>query len=199
MPVRRVKREIRTCSRCRLLKLQCDQSKPSCQRCTRANVTCSLGVRLPTNESDTGSSSSIIDTLPQSEAELSLPSVSHPERQVSLESNSDKQPGLVKNRQRAQLSCIRCHRLKVKCDKELPCSRCRISGWGKSCAYHHRAEKTGPSNASPQQITKDPDSVIEAWHSQSRSATHWTEVLSTVSIRSTEYFVWTKLTKCNYS
>ncbi|PKK51430.1 hypothetical protein CI102_3418 [Trichoderma harzianum] len=183
MPVRRVKREIRTCSRCRLLKLQCNQSKPSCQRCTRANVTCSLGARSPTNGSDSGSSVSIIDTLPQSEAELSRPSVSHPEHHVSLESNSDKQPGLVKNRQRAQLSCIRCHRLKVKCDKELPCSRCRMSGWGKSCAYHHRAERTGPSNASPQQVAKDPDSVIEAWHSQSRSATHWTEVLSTLKLQ----------------
>ncbi|KAJ4861358.1 fungal zn(2)-Cys(6) binuclear cluster domain-containing protein [Trichoderma breve] len=118
-----------------------------------------------------------------SEADPLLPSASPPELHVSLGNNNDKQTGLVKNRQRAQLSCIRCHRLKVKCDKELPCSRCRMSGWGKSCAYHHRAEKTSPSNASPQQVAKDPDSVIEAWHSQSRSATHWTEVLSTLKLQ----------------
>ncbi|PTB61722.1 hypothetical protein BBK36DRAFT_1173189 [Trichoderma citrinoviride] len=35
-------RQIRTCSRCRLLKIRCDKTKPSCERCNRAKVDCSL-------------------------------------------------------------------------------------------------------------------------------------------------------------
>ncbi|EHK21810.1 uncharacterized protein TRIVIDRAFT_2412, partial [Trichoderma virens Gv29-8] len=166
-------REIRTCNRCRLLKLQCDQSKPSCQRCTRANVSCSLGVCPPTQMSDS--------SLPQPEVELSRPERHAHQHQGN---SSDKQPSLVRKRQRAQLSCIRCRRLKVKCDKALPCSRCRLSGWGKFCEYHHRAEKADLSpDVSPQQTMQEPNSVIKSWHAQSRSATHWSELLSTLKLQ----------------
>lgn len=197
MPVTRVRRKIRTCGRCRFLKLQCDQSKPSCQRCTKANVTCSLGACPPTDGPESGLSNLVTEALPQSEAELSILGLEH---HVRLGNNSDmsrvQEPGLTKKRQRAQLSCIRCHRLKVKCDRDLPCSRCRMSGWGKFCEYHHRTEKASPSsNAGPPKMGQDPDSLIKSWHAQRRGATHWSELLSTVGIWHMKSFKWMKLTK----
>ncbi|UKZ72498.1 hypothetical protein TrVFT333_000128 [Trichoderma virens FT-333] len=35
-------RQIKACSRCRLLKLRCDKTKPSCERCIRSKASCSL-------------------------------------------------------------------------------------------------------------------------------------------------------------
>ena len=44
---------------------------------------------------------------------------------------------VVRKRKRNCLSCLRCHRLKVKCDKELPCGRCKSSGNGGDCYYSY--------------------------------------------------------------
>jgi hypothetical protein len=41
----------------------------------------------------------------------------------------------VRVRQRKQLSCIQCHRQKLKCDRGLPCSRCIHSGRKEQCDY----------------------------------------------------------------
>lgn len=41
----------------------------------------------------------------------------------------------VRVRQRKQLSCIQCHRQKLKCDRGLPCSRCIHSGRKEQCGY----------------------------------------------------------------
>ncbi|PTB44841.1 hypothetical protein M441DRAFT_450759 [Trichoderma asperellum CBS 433.97] len=170
MPVRRVAREVRTCSRCRLLKLRCDRLKPSCQRCTRANVTCSLGACSPTDEPSTGLLDLATEALPRSDAEASLPSI--------------PESGVVKQRQRAQLSCIRCHRLKVRCDRDLPCSRCRMSGWGKFCEYRYRVETASPSlDADAPKIGPDLDGRIKSWHAQRRGATHWGGLLSALKLQ----------------
>lgn len=189
MPVKRA-REIRTCSRCRLLKLRCDQSKPSCRRCTRAKVTCSLGacLQVPTDESGIGLSNSVIEALPRSEAEHSLSSISDLEHQLHLENKSDvnqsQESDPVKQRQRAQLSCIRCHRLKVRCDRDLPCSRCRASGWGKFCEFRYRTEKANPSlDAGAAKIGPDPDDRVKSWRAKRRGATHWGDLFSAVSIQ----------------
>lgn len=187
MPVRRV-REIRTCSRCRSLKLRCDQSKPSCQRCTRANASCSLGTYLDTDESGAGSSNSVIETPPQSGTEPSPPSVDELD-QLRLENKNDEtraqEASTVKQRQRAQLSCIRCHRLKVRCDRDLPCSRCRVSGWGKFCEYRYRTEKPNPplDTGAPKKMGQHPDGRVKSWLAQRRGATHWDDLISAVSIQ----------------
>jgi hypothetical protein len=189
MPIRRV-REVRTCSRCRSLKLRCDQSKPSCQRCVRANVTCSLEACLATDDSSTGSSNSVIETPPQSGTEPSPLSSIELDPQLRLANKEDEttaqDAGVVKQRQRAQLSCTRCHRLKVRCDRELPCSRCRVSGWGKFCEYRFRTEKANPSSetGTPKKMGQDPDGRVKAWLAQRRGATHWDDLISAVSIQS---------------
>jgi hypothetical protein len=41
----------------------------------------------------------------------------------------------VRVRQRKQLSCIQCHRQKLKCDRGFPCSRCIHSGRKEQCDY----------------------------------------------------------------
>lgn len=199
MPVRRVAREVRTCSRCRLLKLRCDRLKPSCQRCTRANVTCSLGACSPTDEPSTGLLDLATEALPRSDAEASLPSIPGLEHQSHLENKSDvnreQESGVVKQRQRAQLSCIRCHRLKVRCDRDLPCSRCRMSGWGKFCEYRYRVETASPSlDADAPKIGPDLDGRIKSWHAQRRGATHWGGLLSAVSIQVMKLFKKMELT-----
>lgn len=187
MPVRRV-REIRTCSRCRSLKLRCDQSKPSCQRCIKANVTCSLEACPATDDSGTDLSNSVIEAPLHSAAELSPPSTSDHGYQLRLENKNDEntaqEAGLVKQRQRAQLSCIRCHRLKARCDRDLPCSRCRVSGWGKFCEYRYRTEKANPSSdTGAPKIGQDPDGRVKSWLAQRRGATHWEDLISAVSIQ----------------
>lgn len=187
MPIRRV-REIRTCSRCRSLKLRCDQSKPSCHRCTRANVACSLEASAATDNSSTGSPNSVIETTPQSGTEPSPPSTTELERQLRLQNKNDEstvqETSSVKQRQRAQLSCIRCHRLKARCDRDLPCSRCRVSGFGKFCEYRYRTEKANAPlvTGALKTVGQDADSRVKSWLAQRRGATHWDDLISAVSV-----------------
>lgn len=157
-------REIRTCNRCRQLKLRCDRTRPSCQRCTEASVSCSFRIASST-------------PMPDDVA-------------VHVEDHGGASPGkrprTVRGRQRAHLSCLRCFRLKVKCDKELPCSRCRLTGWAKHCAYNYRVESNSTSPAllppAPLVTGHDADYLINSWHAHRRGATHWEELLSQVRI-----------------
>ena len=50
---------------------------------------------------------------------------------------------IIRKRKRNCLSCLRCHRLKVKCDKELPCGRCKSSGQGRECYYSYNKGPNG--------------------------------------------------------
>lgn len=45
------------------------------------------------------------------------------------------QKASTRRRQRAILSCERCHRLRVKCDRGKPCSRCKSSNKEETCYY----------------------------------------------------------------
>src|SRR5262245_53218108 len=112
-------REVQTCIRCRDTKRRCDKTKPECGRCRQAGLPCHY-YTLHTPSPDVEGSS------PSTESISSVPS------EPPLEK-------VVKRRNRACLSCTRCHRLKVKCDKKQPsCGRCARSGYGKTCAYTHR-------------------------------------------------------------
>ncbi|UNI19535.1 hypothetical protein JDV02_005715 [Purpureocillium takamizusanense] len=102
----------------------------------------------------------------------------------------DRMSPARKKRRRACLSCVRCHRLKVKCDKKQPCTRCRLSGWGRQCAYTHRVEdeatmmaRDDPStpasaDAVPFVVTEEePETVITTWHARHRGLSHWRALL----------------------
>lgn len=184
------KRSINTCSRCRALKLRCDRMKPSCGRCTQANVGCSFHTSVLTlaagAELHDSGTESLREGLIRLDTELTPQSRKQPRHSVLLESRNATgaidTTTVVKKRQRAHLSCKRCYRLKVKCDKELPCKRCRLSGWAKHCAYNHRPESDMPSsNIRSHTPKEDPNHLIASWHAQRRGATHWEELLSRVS------------------
>lgn len=189
------KREIKTCNRCRLLKLRCDRTKPSCQRCAEAHLGCTFSQQpSSTSITDTQSSTSSTGTSAPMSASLDNSSPTQPTSMSNEGHNrghdiSKDNPAAgsdsVKKRQRAHLSCARCRRLKVKCNKDLPCSRCRASGWGRNCAYNHRAytEKLS-SEPSVQDMGEAPDKTLGLWHSQPRSRTHWKQLISAVSTQS---------------
>ena len=191
MPTRR---EIRTCTRCRHLKLRCDRTRPSCQRCTEATVSCSFRAVVFTSPTDeelsTPSAETSDGTITRSNIEEPPPPLPHYDANLHSgapgEAGVANGPKVVRRRQRAHLSCTRCFRLKVKCDKELPCSRCRLSGWGNGCAYNHRLENNVLSSASHDQASvateKDAGRSINSWHVQRRGATHWDQLLSHVGV-----------------
>jgi hypothetical protein len=182
-------RQIKTCNRCRLLKLRCDRIKPSCERCIQAEACCSFLLELlsePASKADSLVAES--NTTNRTSSRSSSNQSSPPSEESAPPPNTivaQKDSKAVKRRQRAHLSCTRCHRLKVRCDKELPCSRCRRSGWGKQCTYTHRVEKDpSASDAGPGiafvAAHEDPRNIVTTWHTRRRGATHWKALVSRV-------------------
>ncbi|UKZ93309.1 uncharacterized protein TrAFT101_008229 [Trichoderma asperellum] len=172
-------RQIKTCSRCRLLKLRCDRIKPSCERCVQAEASCSF---LHSHSPQSVVQAEHLNSTRSSSEQSSSPS---DESVPSSDIAAQKIRKTVKRRNRAHLSCTRCHRLKVRCDKELPCSRCRGSGWGKLCTYTHRVEKdSSPSDSSRDTLCaaahEDPKHIYTSWHTRRRGATHWKTLVSRI-------------------
>lgn len=176
-------RQIKTCSRCRLLKLRCDRIKPACERCVQAEVSCSFlhdCSPQPVAKAD--------HHMKQDSTRSSLEQSSSPGDESAPSSDIVTVQQIlktVKRRKRANLSCTRCHRLKVRCDKKLPCSRCRGSGWGQQCTYTHRVE-SDPSVSDASQETlcaaahEDPKHIYTSWMTRRRGATHWKTLVSRV-------------------
>ena len=98
---------------------------------------------------------------------------------------------VVRKRKRNCLSCLRCHRLKVKCDKELPCGRCKSSGNGRECYYSYNKGPNGgkfpcptvPTSSQPSasDITK---STQATWHvsHEPRGSSHWKDLMTKVRL-----------------
>ena len=93
---------------------------------------------------------------------------------------------IVRKRKRNCLSCLRCHRLKVKCDKELPCGRCKSSGNGRECYYNYNKGPNGGQFACPTAPIPPPGqnakSSTATWHitHKVRGASHWRELMTKV-------------------
>ncbi|KAF1851013.1 uncharacterized protein K460DRAFT_270862 [Cucurbitaria berberidis CBS 394.84] len=69
-------------------------------------------------------------------------------------------------RQRAVLSCNDCRRRKLKCDRELPCNRCKNGGIADSCAYSPEAHGVTDPQEQPvkrqrQSLTRQAASIIQ--------------------------------------
>lgn len=166
-------REVATCTRCRQSKRKCDQAKPKCMRCERAGVQCAYDKEKenspPSNRSDSG----FQDTTP-----ATTPPTPFAQRHG------------VKKRKRACLSCTRCHRLKVKCDKGEPCARCCQSGVEKACTYTNRPNPFDqPSEQAIEQpsqqipfalIGEDPQWVVATWFLRKRGSTHYRAIIDRV-------------------
>ncbi|OAQ65466.1 C6 transcription factor [Pochonia chlamydosporia 170] len=195
-------RQAKSCARCRQQKVRCDRVAPRCSRCTSSKTGCSFSEPAPSHQDPASNSPpppawTPSDSTTSQDFSFSLPpspllwldenagNSSH-ECQIEPESAGANTNGsnikVKRKRRRACLSCVRCHRLKVKCDKKEPCTRCRLSGWGKQCEYTHRIESNGEalSNApSPYVLTEeDPQVALATWHSRHRGLSHWRNLLS---------------------
>lgn len=185
-------RGITTCVRCRTLKVRCDHAKPACSRCKQANVECSLNQRsspdvVISHESSVYSTRSASDastpsTIPTDPALADSPTSDDPTSKLS-ELAKRKSTSNIKKRNRACLSCTRCHRLKVKCDKGQPCARCRSSGFARQCEYTHRIEPNPDGIvASHAFIISEatPGRILSAWKSHPRGSSHWRDLMTKV-------------------
>lgn len=169
-------RQVKTCDRCRQLKVRCDRLKPVCRRCSAASADCSFQApplsgsqsMSTTDASPCTSSSSISENLAIS-------------AQTHFEAAKQTSATKGKPRLRACLSCVRCHRLKVKCDKALPCNRCKTSGFGRQCEYTHRVE-TSPAPDIHNYPAEGRVEAVAAWHSRLRGPSHWKELVYRVCI-----------------
>ncbi|KAK1244014.1 hypothetical protein MKX08_002152 [Trichoderma sp. CBMAI-0020] len=206
-------REVKTCDRCRHFKRRCDLLKPSCSRCIQAGVRCSFdvnGVAVPSAAAATGTSASPGSSRQARTALASsssppvngdptagqnglispTASTESPEPTVSIDENgmpvqSTANPlRVVRKRKRNCLSCLRCHRLKVKCDKELPCGRCKSSGNGRECYYSYNKGPNGgkfpcPTAPSNNEETK---TVLATWQVQHkvRGSSHWRDLMTKI-------------------
>ena len=155
-------RDVQTCTRCRSAKRQCDKLRPACSRCNKAKANCIYEAQAP-------------ETPP-------LGAIDCSEEAFNSRSASSSPHSRVKRRARACFSCTRCHRLKIKCDRRSPCSRCARSGYETTCLYTHRvkiAEKTVvPSSVFS---LEDPEFVVATWFLRRRSYSHFRALLDRVS------------------
>lgn len=185
-------RPLKSCNRCRDHKVRCDRSKPCCGRCRQTKVLCSFQ-SIPSPSATLSLSDNADDSLRD---ELSPGALfggllvdSH---EVStspdaFDSRDDVayQPKVKrKRRQRACLSCMRCHRLKVKCDKKEPCTRCRQSGFGSHCEYTHRVDESPAQHESGFGNLKGDDRHLSvttsSWLCRMRGASHWRDLLDKI-------------------
>jgi hypothetical protein len=173
-------RDITTCSRCRQSKRKCDKAKPSCTRCERGGAHCTYDEDY---QNDPGQPQ---ETHSGSDPQYPTPVTTPP---TSLQR--------VRKRNRACLSCVRCHRLKIKCDQKEPCFRCSRSGV--QCTYTHKPKPPQDRPAQPPQrpdaaleksynqevpfaLTEDdPEFVVATWFLRKRGSTHYRAILNRVS------------------
>ncbi|KAJ4367112.1 hypothetical protein N0V83_007642 [Neocucurbitaria cava] len=68
----------------------------------------------------------------------------------SIMSDTSKKP----RRQRAVLSCNDCRRRKLKCDRELPCNRCKSRDIAADCAYGPEAHTAADQQERPMKVQR---------------------------------------------
>ena len=167
-------RETMTCSRCRQSKRRCDKAKPSCTRCERGGKQC------------------VYDEDQNLErAELSTTSQDVSSSSYSTPATTPLTPARnIRKRNRARLSCIRCHQLKVKCDQREPCARCLRSGVQMGCTYTHTPRRLSQAPQPPERPQKqripiavpedDSEFVVATWFLRKRASTHFKAILNRV-------------------
>ncbi|KAL2788791.1 hypothetical protein BJX66DRAFT_250491 [Aspergillus keveii] len=154
------RRQIRACQRCRTLKVRCDTQRPTCARCSKAGARC---VFLPEAvASEEGTADQGLDPSPYQETASAF---TCPATFGTLQ--CEQCPS--QKRRRVPISCARCRQLKVRCDRNHPCSRCTKAK--SACTYSQGASTTPRSQESDVQF--DPDSRAAQWKAKFRSDAHW--------------------------
>lgn len=162
-------RHVQTCIRCRDAKRRCDKARPGCKRCEHAGVSCIY-------EEDSSESSPLSDGYQEGTSDGTTPGHAEPS------TTDSSQNRIVRKRTRAVLSCTRCHRLKVKCDKGQPCGRCVRSGFEATCIYTHKAKPVDKPSPLPSFVFsgKDPEFIVATWFLRRRGSSHWKALLNRV-------------------
>ncbi|KAH7318147.1 hypothetical protein B0I35DRAFT_353261 [Stachybotrys elegans] len=175
-------REVKTCERCRHFKRRCDLVKPACTRCVQASVRCSFDVEPSTTSpaNDDPSATPTTNGLISPSTSAESPDPSGAAADSSAQATAQR---IIRKRKRNCLSCLRCHRLKVKCDKQLPCGRCKNSGNGRECYYSYNKGPNGgkfPCPTAPASTSTDnPGAPLATWATthRVRGSTHWKELM----------------------
>lgn len=166
-------RDIMTCFRCRQSKRRCDKAKPTCTRCERGGTRCIYG------EDQSRANDELVDSTRDESIDAYLTPATTPPTQTQK----------VRKRNRACLSCTRCHRLKVKCDQREPCARCLRSGVPEACTYTHRPKVLPPTRQPEQQQCRnipfavpedDSELVVATWFLRKQGSTHYRAILNRV-------------------
>ncbi len=156
----RAAKDMHACARCRRFRRKCDSLKPTCGRCAAAGAACSrsseaaassaVQARADQSLAMKGGADSEYDTrgswgisavsLRQAQSWMTVRTavgwrMTTRATWTSRPPKSRSRGPAKKKRARLCLSCIRCHRLKVKCDKGKPCSRCVKAGLDNDCSY----------------------------------------------------------------
>lgn len=168
-------RPISACLRCRGAKLGCDKSKPQCQRCVRLGTHCTYSSQTRSPERGRPNDNIVPDAAcPQSpeKPDHGASSAWPPERQL---------PHIPARRDRAIISCVRCRKHKVRCDRNAPCDRCTRLNKGSECVYFEGNSTKSSSIPVDQTKTIATTYVDEQWHNRFRTPAHWTTLLNEVS------------------
>ncbi|RSL66396.1 hypothetical protein CEP53_003375 [Fusarium sp. AF-6] len=141
-------RPVSACRRCRRLKVRCNHIRPECERCVSAGEVCEY---------------SETTTQPcQQPRPLQTP-------------RSTTENGQKRTRDRAILSCLRCRKHKVRCDRQSPCSRCVRIGKAGECII------PGKDTLTKSLDTATP-SFDKGWDQERyRNGAHWAKLLGEVS------------------
>ncbi|KAJ4226177.1 hypothetical protein NW759_004763 [Fusarium solani] len=141
-------RPVSACCRCRKLKVRCDHIRPMCGRCTSAGEVCEY-----------------TETTAQPWKWSRPLQASRPTPQ-----NDQK-----RTRDRAILSCLRCRKHKVRCDRQSPCSRCVKMGKAGECII--------PGKDTPAKSLKIATASFDrGWNQERyRNGAHWVKLLEQVS------------------
>lgn len=140
-------RPVSACRRCRRLKVRCNQIRPLCERCASSGDVCEY-----------------TETTAQPWKRQWPLQLSHPK----------PQNGQKRTRDRAVLSCVRCRKHKVRCDRQSPCSRCVKMGKAGECII--------PGNDTPTKSLEIATASFDrGWNQERyRNGAHWVKLLDEV-------------------
>ncbi|PKS11172.1 hypothetical protein jhhlp_002933 [Lomentospora prolificans] len=181
-------RKVTACDRCRRLKRRCDRVRPTCSKCRQAGVPCSFSETGTSSRSSGRSSSSpsspttafdLTSLESWAETALQTPIIDPSTNEVAacklVSTTNQGKSREIRRRNRVRFSCTRCHRMKVKCDKKSPCTRCRNSGFASGCSYMHKSNGEDGS-VEGEVASPEPESfsaIFQAYNTRHRGSSHW--------------------------
>lgn len=205
-------RPVQACQRCRKYKVGCDRARPSCRRCTKSRSNCMYTVSNIAIASKTIKNTQTQHPQPLS-SELTPPDTEPSHKELSSRSASPREETPISTEQegpypcssanfksaelipakahirqpakrdRAILSCIRCRKHKVRCDRRTPCGRCMKNNKESECIYSEPPGIDVP--AAGEKPYKSLNGIATSfidhrWDTRFRNVTHWTELLREV-------------------